>query len=67
MRRTTGDLLNEYRHANFNKRLHLYLQYRELRPDFMELNQYEPIPKTAKGRDSFRWLPRLFTCCSEKA
>ena len=36
---TTSDLLDQYRRADFTKRLHLYLQYPELRADFTEIDR----------------------------
>ena len=44
MQWTTSDFLNDYRHADFSKRLHLYLQYRELRHEFIEIDRNE-IPQ----------------------
>lgn len=32
-------LLEDYRQADFNKRLHLFLEYRELRTEFMQIEQ----------------------------
>ncbi len=42
MERTTNRLLNEYRHGDHTKRLHLYLQYPDLRLDFMQMEQNVP-------------------------
>ncbi len=39
MSMTTRDLLEEYRHAGLNRRLHLYLQYPDLRPEFTEMDR----------------------------
>jgi hypothetical protein len=30
-------IISEYRRADLNKRLHMYLSYRDLRKDFMEI------------------------------
>ena len=46
MQWTTSDLLDDYRHADFTKRLHLYLQYPELRPEFIEIDRNELPPAT---------------------
>jgi hypothetical protein len=66
MVRTTSDLLDEYRQANFTKRLHLYLQHRDLRPDFVEADQNEPAAKAPRSMRGFRRLPKFFACCFEK-
>ena len=39
MKWTRDNPLDEYRRANFSKRLHLYLQYRDLRSEFMEIER----------------------------
>jgi len=67
MKRTTSDLLKEYREADFTKRLHLYLQHRDLRSQFVETDQNELASKAAKSLDRPRWVPKLFPCCFEKA
>ena len=33
------NLLTEYDHSDFNKRLHLFLEYPELRRDFLRIDQ----------------------------
>ena len=33
------DLFEEYRRADFNKQLHFYLQYPDLRPKFFEMDR----------------------------
>ncbi|MBU0733504.1 MAG: hypothetical protein KJ573_04900 [Proteobacteria bacterium] len=67
MKRTTSDLLDEYRHGDLTKRLHLYLQYRELRPEFAETHQNEPGPIAPRKMPAFRWLPKFLTCTFGKA
>jgi hypothetical protein len=67
MKRTTNDLLEEYRQADFTKRLHLYLQHRDLRPEFVETDQSELAPKATRSTDRSRRVPKFFTCCFEKA
>lgn len=49
MKRTISELLDEYRCSDFTKRLHLYLQYAELRPEFMEMDRKVPHAE-AQGR-----------------
>lgn len=39
MRWTISNPLDEYRRADFPKRLHLYLQYRDLRSEFVEMDR----------------------------
>jgi hypothetical protein len=76
MNRTPNDLLEEYRCADFNKRLHLYLQYPGLRPEFLEMDQNglqreatdnvpgsECSPKIRTGTcfsPTARWVRRFF-------
>jgi hypothetical protein len=76
MNRTANDLLEEYRCADFNKRLHLYLQYPGLRPEFLEMDRnglqreapdnvfgLECFPKIRMGtffNPKTRWVRRLF-------
>jgi hypothetical protein len=38
---TTRSFLDEYRNADHTKRLYLYLQYRELRSEFAQVEQNE--------------------------
>ena len=62
MRRTKSDLLDEYRHADFSKRLHLYMQYPELRSEFIETDRNElksGVPEKIPGSKRFR---KFFTC-----
>ncbi len=40
--RTVETLLEEYRKGDFHKRLNLYVQYRDLRRKFMEIDSDEP-------------------------
>ena len=50
MKWNTNELLDAYRRADFGKRLHLYLQYRDLRPEFMEIERNGPRPELRKSR-----------------
>ena len=59
MQRTTGDLLDDYRRADFSKRLHLYLQYRELRHEFIEIDRNELPPATLGNKPEYKRLPRF--------
>jgi hypothetical protein len=67
MRRTTRDLLDEYSQADFTKRLHLYLQYRELRPEFVQTDQNEQAAKATRRMERFRRLDKLLPCCYQRA
>lgn len=39
MKRSMSDLMDRYRDASGNTRLHLYLQYPELRAEFIEIDR----------------------------
>jgi len=39
MDRTTWDFLDEYKYSDFNRRLHMFLQYPELRSDFTQIER----------------------------
>lgn len=67
MKRTTSDLLDEYKHADLNKRLHLYLQYPELRPEFIETDRNELRSGEPERIPGSKWLPKFLTCTFEKA
>jgi len=58
MQWTTSDLLDDYRHADFSKRLHLYLQYREVRHEFIEIDRNELPPATLGSKPACKRLPR---------
>jgi hypothetical protein len=45
MERTMKDLLEEYTQADLQKRLHLYLQYPDLRDSFAKRDRIEPPPE----------------------
>jgi hypothetical protein len=49
MKWNTNELLDAYRRADFSKRLHLYLQYRDLRPEFMEIERDALRPEVRKS------------------
>ncbi len=59
MSRTMRDLLDEYRHAGLNRRLHLYLQYPDLRSDFTEMDRNANL---AKVQDSMPKARCTSTC-----
>jgi len=44
MNRMTGSLLEDYRQADFTKRLHLFLEYPDLRADFTEIERQAAAP-----------------------
>jgi len=62
MQWTTSDLLDDYRHADFFKRLHLYLQYPELRPEFAEMDRNELPPATLGSMPGCKPLPKSRNC-----
>jgi len=66
MIRTRDDLLNDYRNADPTRRLHLYLEHRELRSEFMETDQNELQAKAVRKRAGSGWLPRFFACSFER-
>ena len=70
--RTEEDVLEEYRRGNFYERLTLYLEHRDLRGQFMEIDLDRPaLPQEAVSEketsrirgaiDSIRY--RLARCC----
>lgn len=44
MNRKTERLLADYRQADFTRRLHLFLEYSELRAEFMQIEQEASAP-----------------------
>lgn len=52
MMNSSENIVNVYRDADFMNRLHIYLQYPELRECFFEIDQ------TDSGKDPFASLPR---------
>jgi hypothetical protein len=63
----TQELLNNYREGNENLRLHLYLDHRDLRPEFMEIErevflEKKRIPALGRIRGKIRCC-RLHTSC----
>lgn len=62
MDRTRNDLLNEYRNADLTKRLNLYLQHRDLRPEFMVMDQNEVRTKAVRKTAGSKSFSRFFTC-----
>jgi hypothetical protein len=64
-----NDLLEEYRCADFNKRLHLYLQYPGLRQEFLEIDRSDlqrEAPDNVPGLECFPKI-RVGTCFNPKA
>lgn len=61
MKRTTSDLLDDYRHADFTKRLNLYLQYPELRREFIETDRNEHSSREPKRLHKSKWSSQFFT------
>jgi hypothetical protein len=57
---TIGDLLNEYRQADFTKRLHLYLQYPELRTEFADMEREALHAETRNRTQGSECCPRPF-------
>lgn len=67
MERQREDLLNEYRDANLTRRLHIYLEHRGLRAEFMEMDQKELRSDAVRRRAKSGWLSRFFACHFERA
>ena len=44
MKQSISGLLDRYRCADWNTRLHLYLQYPELRTEFIEIDRIDLLP-----------------------
>ena len=57
MKQSISGLIDRYRCADGNTRLHLYLQYPELRGEFFEIDRSDLWRKQEDRRDSAR-------CCS---
>ena len=60
MNRTTPSLLDEYRSADLTKRLNLYLQYRELRPEFAQIEQNESVHRQLDGKPWWNGIQMTF-------
>jgi len=58
--RTTHSKLDEYRSADLTKRLYFYLQYRELRPEFAQIERKESVHRQLKGEP---WPDRIQMVC----
>lgn len=56
MNRTMHCFLDEYRHADLIKRLHLYLQYPELRFEFAQIEQSEAALWQTGGNTRETWI-----------
>jgi hypothetical protein len=54
-----NDPLEEYRSADFNKRLHLYLQYPELRSEFVEMDRNDLQREAPQCVPGFNCLPKI--------
>ena len=67
MIRTTSEILDEYKGAGLTKRMHLYLQFRDLRHEFIKMDQNElPSIEPEKKRASKKF-PNSLTCTFGKA
>jgi hypothetical protein len=71
--KTAEGILEQYRKADFYQRLNLYLEHRDLRPRFMQIDLDKPaLPQAAVSEkkasrvlvaiDSIRY--RIARCCS---
>lgn len=47
MENNTEKILNDYQSADFNRRLHIFLDYPRLRPEFLMIDEYELKTKTS--------------------
>ena len=54
MKGTTGGLLEDYSQADFTRRLHLFLEYPDLRTEFMQIDRKASATgqHAAKGSDT---------------
>lgn len=52
---TSDDILRAYENADLQKRLHIYLQHRDLRPEFADIEKR--VPPCPVKADSFRRKP----------
>jgi hypothetical protein len=59
MRHTTNDLMDEYLQADFTKRLHLYLQYPELRTEFTEVERENLQPEGEHSMSGSKRIPNV--------
>ncbi|MDJ0722142.1 MAG: hypothetical protein QNJ04_10945 [Desulfobacterales bacterium] len=46
------EIYEDYRQADFSDRLSIYLQYPELRNDFLEIDLHEGSARASRARDS---------------
>ena len=67
MKRTRRDLLEEYQGGDFTRQMHLYLQYRELRSEFMKTDHSELRFRKPAGIPQSKRFPRFLTCTLGKA
>ncbi len=66
-------IYEDYRQADFSDRLNIYLQFPELRNDFLEIDLQEEVVRSEKGRDKAcrdqassirtKRFQRLFSLC----
>ena len=49
MKTNQGEIISLYREADINDRLSIFLQFRELRNEFLEIEQKERQPKQLSG------------------
>jgi len=59
MRNYRNTIISEYRQADENERLHLFLNYRDLRMDFMEI-EYEQVPDLFEKDPPVHRKPAVF-------
>lgn len=64
MTKTTWGFLEEYRNADITKRLHLYLQYPDLRSEFAQVEKNESAhgqPSSKPGRSGIQMACKVRT------
>lgn len=61
---TTEEILRRYQEANDNVRLELFMNYRELRTSFREIDRSTDVvvPIRSQPKTEFRW-EEMFACC----
>ena len=67
MIRTTSEILDEYKGADLTKRMHLYLQYRDLRNEFHKMDQNGLTSKEPEKKRASKKFPNFLTCTFGKA
>ncbi len=51
MIKSQAEIYDDYRKADFSDRLSIYLQYPELRNEFLDIDLQEGVVRSSRGRD----------------